>query len=140
MTVRSSAPPWANWHFSPYLQVPCSENGLHNSVLYRLVLTLVEVLPLDEVVDEAEEWLSTLLILFLSLSNSEIFLSRFKAAEAAESLSAKSELKEAANWLKAASRGSEDEADEGVEMVDEGDEKSRLEDMGDEELEDICLL
>jgi hypothetical protein len=103
------------------------------------VLTLVWPLPLDEVVDEAEEWLSAWLILLRSLSNSEIFLSRFNAAEAAESLSCKSELKEAANWLKAASKGSEDEADDGVEMVEDGDEKSRLEDMGDEVLEDILF-
>ena len=86
----------------------------------------------DEVdeVDEAEEWLS-LLILFRSLSNSEIFLSRLRAAEAADSLSAKRELKEAANWLKAASSGKL-EAEEGVEGLEE---KSRREDMGEEEFE-----
>ena len=27
--------PWANWHLSPYLHVPCSWNGRHISVLYR---------------------------------------------------------------------------------------------------------
>ena len=26
--------PWANWHLSPYLQVPCSWKGRHISVLY----------------------------------------------------------------------------------------------------------
>lgn len=74
VTVLNSVCPCANWHFSPYLQVPCSENGLHNSVLYRLVLTFEElsedaedvcervdeldpdpdVDPEDEVVEEAE--------------------------------------------------------------------------------------
>lgn len=90
--------------------------------------------------EEAELWLSlALLILFRKRSSSEIFLSRLEAAEAAASLSAKSELKEAANWLKAASRGSE-EVELGVEMVELGEEKSRREDMGDEEVEDILRL
>ena len=98
----------------------------------------VEVEPV-EVVLEALEWLSlALLILFRKRSNSEIFLSRLEAAEAAASLSARSELKEAANWLKAASRGSE-EVELGVEMVELGDEKSRREDKGDEEVEDILM-
>jgi len=91
-----------------------------------------------EVVEEAEEWLSLLLILFFRRSNSAIFLSKLEAAEAAASLSAKSELKEAANWLKAASRGSE-EVELGVEMVEEGEEKSRREDKGDEEVDDILM-
>ena len=34
MTLRISLMPWANWHLSPYLQVPCSWNGRHISVLY----------------------------------------------------------------------------------------------------------
>lgn len=71
------------------------------------------------------------MILFLSRSNSEIFLS--KDAETAEAeFSDNKELNEAANWLKAASNG---RLDEGVEG---GDEKSRLDDMGDEE--DVVLL
>jgi hypothetical protein len=37
-TVRSSWRPWANWHFSAYLQEPLSWYGRHSSVLYRLVL------------------------------------------------------------------------------------------------------
>lgn len=77
----------------------------------------------------ADEWLSELLlILFLNLSNSEIFLSK---ADAADSLSFIIVLKEAANWLKAASKGNEDE-DEGVEGLDE---KSLLDDMGLEEFD-----
>jgi hypothetical protein len=76
-----------------------------------------------------------MLILFRNLSNSEIFLSKLMAAEAADSLSASSELKEAANWLKAASKGNEEEED-GVEGLEE---KSRLEDIGDDEFEEwIC--
>lgn len=90
----------------------------------------------EEVVEEAELWLS-LEILFFRRSNSAIFLS-MEAAEVAASLSAKSELKEAANWLKAASRGSE-EVELGVEMVEEGEEKSRRELKGDEEVEDILM-
>lgn len=86
--------------------------------------------------EEAEEWLSlALLILFRKRSNSEIFLSRL---EVAASLSAKSELKEAANWLKAASSGSE-EVELGVEMAEEGEEKSLREDVGDEEVEDNLM-
>ena len=61
------------------------------------------------------------------------------AAEAADSLSASKVLKEAANWLKAASKGNEDEED-GVEGLEE---KSLREDMGDDEFEvpfpAICL-
>ena len=57
------------------------------------------------------------------------------AAEAADSLSASKELNEAANWLKAASSGNEDE-DEGVEGLEE---KSRLEDIGDDEFEEWIL-
>lgn len=89
----------------------------------------------DEVVELAELRLSWLLILFLNLSNSEIFLSKLRAAEAADSLSANKELKEAANWLKAASKGS-DEAEEGVEGEDE---KSRRRDIGELELELMFL-
>lgn len=115
--------------------MPCSVKGLHNSVLYLDALTF-EFDPVEEVVLEAEEWLELSLILFLSLSNSEIFLSKLKAAEAADSLSANKELKEAANWLKAASKG-KDEAEEGVEGLEL---KSRREDMGLEELEFILGL
>lgn len=95
-----------------------------------LTLEFVEAEAEDEVVELAELWLSWL-ILFLNLSNSEIFLSKLSAAEAADSLSANKELKEAANWLKAASKGS-DEAEEGVEGEDE---KSRRKDIGELELE-----
>ena len=92
----------------------------------------------EEVVEEAELWLSLLQeILFFRRSSSAIFLS-MEAAEVAASLSAKSELKEAANWLKAASRGSE-EVELGVEMVEEGEEKSRRELSGDEEVDDILM-
>ena len=101
------------------------------------MLTLVPFeVEVEEVVEEAELWLS-LEILFFRRSNSAIFLS-MEAAEVAASLSAKSELKEAANWLKAASRGSE-EVELGVEMVEEGEEKSRRELKGDEEVEDILM-
>lgn len=102
------------------------------------MLTLVPEaeVEVEEVVEEAELWLS-LEILFFRRSNSAIFLS-MEAAEVAASLSAKSELKEAANWLKAASRGSE-EVELGVEMVEEGEEKSRRELKGDEEVEDILM-
>jgi len=84
-------------------------------------------------VEEAEEWLSELplWILLRNLSNSEIFLSKLRATEAADSLSVKRLEKEAANWLKAASKGKL-EAEEGVEGLDE---KSRREDSGEEELE-----
>ena len=52
---------------------------------------------MEDVVDDAELWLSWL-ILFLSRSNSEIFLS--KEAETAEAeFSVNKELNEAANWL-----------------------------------------
>jgi len=101
----------------------------------------VEVDPfeLEEVVELADEWLSELLILLRNLSNSEIFLSKLMAADAADSLSASKVLKEAANWLKAASKGNEDEED-GVEGLEE---KSLREDMGDDEFEvpvpAICL-
>lgn len=93
----------------------------------------VEVDPfeLEEVVELADEWLSELLILLRNLSNSEIFLSKLMAADAADSLSASKVLKEAANWLKAASKGNEDEED-GVEGLEE---KSLREDMGDDEFE-----
>ena len=74
MTVLNSLNPWANWHFSPYLQDPFSWNGLHISVLYRLVLTLalalvdpmesLEVLEEDEA--EEEDWSSW-------LSNKKVF-------------------------------------------------------------------
>lgn len=94
----------------------------------------VEV-ELEEVVELADEWLSELLILLRNLSNSEIFLSKLMAAEAADSLSASKLLKEAANWLKAASKGKEDDED-GVEGLEE---KSLREDIGDEEFEAICL-
>jgi len=104
--------------------------------LYLEVLTLEVEVEVEEVVEEAELWLS-LEILFFRRSNSAIFLS-MEAAEVAASLSAKSELKEAANWLKAASRGSE-EVELGVEMVEEGEEKSRRELKGDEEVEDILM-
>jgi len=57
------------------------------------------------------------------------------AADAADSLSASKVLKEAANWLKAASKGNEDDED-GVEGLEE---KSLREDMGDDEFEAICL-
>lgn len=84
----------------------------------------------DEVVEEAELWLSWL-ILFLSRSNSEIFLS--KEAETAEAESPDNkELKEQPK-AKAASKGSEEEP--GVEG---GEEKSRREDMGEDE--DVVLL
>jgi hypothetical protein len=86
---------------------------------------------LEEVVELAEEWLSELLILLRNLSNSEIFLSKLMAAEAADSLSASKLLKEAANWLKAASKGNEDDED-GVEGLEE---KSLREDIGDDEFE-----
>jgi len=33
-TLRTSFMPCANWHLSPYLQVPCSWKGRHISVLY----------------------------------------------------------------------------------------------------------
>jgi len=104
--------------------------------LYLEVLTLEVEVEVEEVVEEAELWLS-LEILFFRRSNSAIFLS-MEAAEVAASLSAKSELKEAANWLKAASRGSE-EVELGVEMVEEGEEKSRRELSGDEEVDDILM-
>lgn len=51
-------------------------------------------------------------------------------------MSARSEVKEAANWLKAASKGKE-EAEEGVEGLEE---KSRLEDIGEDELEVVIIL
>ena len=90
-----------------------------------------DVDPEDEVVEEAELWLSWL-ILFLSRSNSEIFLS--KEAETAEAESpANKELKEQPK-AKAASKGSEVE-EPGVEG---GEEKSRREDMGEEE--EVVLL
>ena len=64
---------------------------------------------------------------------------KLMAADAADSLSASKVLKEAANWLKAASKGNEDEED-GVEGLEE---KSLREDMGDDEFEvpvpAICL-
>lgn len=50
--VLSSARPCANWHFSPYLQVPFSSYGLHSSVLY-----------LDEFCDCDCCWLLLLLLL-----------------------------------------------------------------------------
>lgn len=85
----------------------------------------------DEVTEEAELWLSWL-ILFLSRSNSEIFLS--KEAETAEAESPDNkELKEQPK-AKAASNGSEVE-EPGVEG---GEEKSRREDMGEDE--DVVLL
>jgi len=92
----------------------------------------VDPFELEEVVELADEWLSELLLIWLrNLSNSEIFLSKLMAAEAADSLSANNVLKEAAKWLKAVSKGNEDE-DEGVEGLDE---KSLLEDMGEDEFE-----
>lgn len=84
----------------------------------------------DEVVEEAELWLSWL-ILFLSRSNSEIFLSNEAETAEAESPDNK-ELKEQPK-AKAASNGSEEEP--GVEG---GEEKSRREDMGEDE--DVVLL
>jgi hypothetical protein len=99
------------------------------------VLTFELVDPFEEVVLEAELRLSEVdslfWILFLSLSNSEIFLSKLSVAETADSLSASKELNEAANWLKAASSG-RDEDEDGVEGLLE---KSRRELMGLDELE-----
>ena len=36
MRILNSFVPWENWHLSPYLHLPVSVNGLHNSVLYRV--------------------------------------------------------------------------------------------------------
>ena len=60
-----------------------------------------------------------------------IFYQKLPKADAADSLSFIIVLKEAANWLKAASKGNEDE-DEGVEGLDE---KSLLDDMGLDEFD-----
>lgn len=93
-----------------------------------------------EVVEDAEEWLSFWLILLRKRSRSAIFLSKLAAVEdATEPFSASNVLNEDANWLKAASKGSEEDED-GVEIVDEGDEKSLLEDIGLEDEEEILLL
>ena len=53
--VLSSVSPWANWHLSPYLQVPFSWKGRHNSVLYLLELMATPELDLLPAVEEPED-------------------------------------------------------------------------------------
>jgi hypothetical protein len=39
MGILNSLVPCENWHLSPYLHLPVSVNGRHNSVLYRVTHT-----------------------------------------------------------------------------------------------------